>query len=127
VSEKKIVVPDGMWIAARATASSFNVRNSVGPILEAALRWWSEDTTPPLMEFLKLVQDELVPYGADPRVFTLEKVAIVVAIMKRRMFTGEPEVPEEIQDLMLVGVNEQISNKNIIEAFRRGEKKAGGK
>ena len=119
MNEKKIVLPEGMLKAAMddigERRGTYGGRIIEGA-LEAALRWLSDHPIIPTDTQMQALWDDSV--GAGP--FGTAKFAAVN--WQRRMFlASEPEVPEEIKDLMLVGVNEEVSNKNIIEAFRRGK------
>jgi hypothetical protein len=117
MTDKKIVVPQGGLDA--AAGATKNITTGQWAILrdglEAFCVWLSENPPKPDQVQEESIQNYLP--GCGPAEFARQWIA--------RMFLApEPEVPEDIKDLMLVGVNEKLSNKNIIEAFKRGQKVA---
>jgi len=128
MSEKRYLIPDGMWHAAEHAAEcGFTQRQ----ILEAALRWWAEKPIVPTakqsaeLEHLCRLNDE--PTCSDATFYCAE--------WQRLCFLApEPEVPEAVKDLMmilngtlLVVADREMHDRDILEAFRRGLKSAGVK
>lgn len=122
VSQTKIKVPEGMLLAASEFdpgAGEYNIE----PILEAALRWMSEN---PIVPTSKQERDLVDSWIKET---SLGKTEYLVTEWQRRMFI-EPGVPEEVKDLLCAGddiVKEayfrpDIYNERIIEAYRRGQK-----
>jgi len=137
VNEKKYVAPDGMLDAAWKAALSHvgaTERNLGSPRvkaeiieswrvgIEAALCWQSENPIVPTPTDVLLLADELVRAGTDRN----SQVMRVCAAWQRRMYLApEPEVPEEIKDLVERwgkpgegGLN--APQAELIEAYRRG-------
>jgi hypothetical protein len=145
MSEKKIVVPEGMHRAAvewlllyenfkvdtlepstSTPEQQANGRASV--VLEAVLRWQSNRSP----EISKELLERLATAGNVSK----ETAYDIVDIALRRMYDApEPEVPKEIEDLLLVdaatfklpdGDNFYGSaadrNAAVIEAYHRGQK-----
>ena len=124
MSEKRIVVPEEMFKA------MVHAENHPGDkwdddvlweMLEAALRWLSENPIAPNDEQVDALTNE-VPYqdSGNGRIFRA-----VIDKWQRRMFLAPgPEVPEEVKDLLSSRPNAFIPssryNEVIIEAFRRG-------
>ena len=127
MSEKKIVVPEGMLQAAKT-----GVRNSDGDAflsaLEVALRWLSENPIVPTDEQLKELCEDWGRQVGKPEdiprnpMISLLKVGSVE--WQRRMFLAqEPKVTEEIGDLMWADAGSaELHNKECQEAFRRGQR-----
>jgi len=116
MSEKKIVVPEGMLKAALAAANlDFRGCGRVEEALRAALRWLSENPIGPTKE-----QDHDLAEWSEMNIDECPFKEWV-----RRMFLApEPEVLGEIADLTLdpEGWMGERINYRIIEAFRRGQK-----
>lgn len=112
--EKKIVVPEGMLRSATAEGARWSDRNnSVIHELEAALRWLSENPIVPTPQQWKDIEESVPMFHIWDR----------VGEWQRRMFLSpEPEVPEEIKDLVEGMSWNSTTPKAIIEAFRRGQK-----
>jgi hypothetical protein len=105
----KIRVPDGMMVAAHVAHIHPTVLNE---ILEAALRWLSEHPIVPSTDDIGSMQDLLNGYGIA------DWGPILCAEWQRRMLLApEPEVPEEISDLIRGREDDDL----IIEAYRRGQ------
>lgn len=124
MSERKIVVPEGMFARAHnahcARTGTLSDGGITQVILEAALRWLSENPIVPSEKQTDALashfssSDEL--FGTFARWFAVE--------WQRRMFLApEHEVPEEIKDLLqkFPGFGAaQDARDSIIEAHRRG-------
>jgi hypothetical protein len=117
MSKKKIVVPGGMLKAAMGETHRPDGNDAfVCGILEAALRWLAENPIVPSDEDIESMREE----AALARHFAVE--------WQRRMFLApEPEVLEEIKDLLWdealaddAGPRWKI-NEGVIEAYRRGQ------
>ena len=126
--EKKIAIPEGMLEAAVAAVkipvSGQLARNQTHDILEAALRWLSENPIEPTQKQSRKL------YADVPQGLLVDEVPSWYAVeWQRRMFLApDLEVPEDVDDLLWpVGCHtsvetvEQINNKRIIEAYRRGK------
>ncbi len=135
--EKKLVVPSGMVDAAYGKAiedADGKVRYSpvdavksherlgVERILEAALRWLSEKPIVPTPEQANDLWK--ATNGALKDVWPI----LIVTEWQRIMFRApEPEVPEEIKDLLHISLPEtpeivqESVRSYIIEAYRRGK------
>ena len=121
--EKKIAIPEGMLEAAVAAVkipvSGQLARNQTHDILEAALRWLSENPIVPTMEQATEMSDSGHPCVLDGVWYATE--------WQRRMFLApEPEVPEEIKDLLwsIGGTwmqTDKKHNNEVAEAYRRGK------
>jgi hypothetical protein len=137
MSERRIVVPDGMLKAATdAACTVLDQRHEVvvGAALEAALRWLADNPPLPEIKQLESLWNSL-PDSTGQYPYW-QKIREVMWQWQTRVFLAvEPEVPEEVKDLLLVdAVNFEIPNgaklygsaadRNaaIIEAFRRGQK-----
>ena len=128
MSEKNIVVPEGMLRAVRVSyarrAGAYSEKASRGD-LEAALRWLSENPIVPTKEqWNKLWQDCLSSNCGDGNYK-------LVSEWQRRMFLA-PEVDRELVDLLWdanpfpnIGAKTR-HDECVAEAFRRGQK-AGSK
>ena len=112
----KIVVPEGMWIAGfNATITIADRGEATTKCLEAALRWLSENPIVPTSRQERELVDSWI------KETSLGKTEHLVTEWQRRMFLApEPEVPEEIKDL-LAGVHPDVT-PIAIEAYRRGQK-----
>jgi hypothetical protein len=141
MSEKRYLVPEGMWHAAEHAAEcGFTQRQ----ILEAALRWWSENPIMPKDDqldemicdnpiIMKFISDEAEDSELDAAV---DKYRVLFSVMlhslmsewQRRMFLApNPEVPEAVKDLLLpcdtvIQQPAKDRNADILEAYRRGKK-----
>lgn len=127
LDEKRVVVPEGMLNAAEMATSNITTGQWVvlRDGLEAALRWLSEYPIEPSKSQQREIAVKMAQYqNARMGKFEPSDYHIWFPIHEWQciMFLEpEPEIPKEIADLILVGVNEQISNKNILEAYRRGK------
>jgi hypothetical protein len=127
MSERKVVVPDGMLEAALGILTIGDPdtwRPIFRNILAAALRWLSANPSE--------LTDEMwhqVSWDGKATIVTRETINGLLRFVFSRMFLApEPEAPEEIRDLLVLRAEEmpllkQI-NVNILEAFRRGQKAA---
>lgn len=131
---KKIVVPEGILKAAMEaeigpmrvnldgvfTGAGFNV----GIVCEAALRCLSENPIAPEIEYLR----RFLQISCRSN-WTELAVHQFVIEFQRHMF-DEPEIPEELWDLLTVRTNfpeanmwrPDLHDKAVLEAFRRGQK-----
>ena len=119
---KKIIVPEPMLSAAEDSGAGCGSR-SCEMILEAALRWLSENPIVPTDEQAKLLGKVYASnnFGSDYH----DSLKRTVVEWQRRMFLApEPEVPEEVKDLLWDGQTgeDEEHNRKIIEAFNRGQK-----
>lgn len=121
MSEKKVVVPEGMLKAAVAASRiAACPEDYMTLILEAALRWQRQDVEPKLDAMLRRY------LGDDPHDISNMRMNILKLLCEY-----EPEVPEEIKDLLEVEQppfangnyrmrrDESVAAK-IIEAYKRG-------
>ena len=113
--EKRYVVPEGMFNAAMDCHNYTPDARVIRKELEAALRWLAENPMIPTDKQLGEIRGNIVhTYGSD---ITWH----ICAEWQRRMFLSpEPEVPEEIIDLLCRGDVDR--NPLILEAYRRGLK-----
>ena len=127
---ERIVIPEGMLDAFEDAHVEYLLKHKSDPLvpmkacifaLEAALRWLSENPIVPTMEQATEMSDSGHPCVLDGVWYATE--------WQRRMFLApDLEVPEDVDDLLWpVGCHtsvetvEQINNKRIIEAYRRGK------
>lgn len=126
MSEKKIVVPEGMLVSALAhyqnvsrAAWSDDMYKVVRGTLEASLRWLSENPIVPTDEQWRTLNEERQwPDNSNRRRRS-------VIEWQRRMFLApEPEIPEAIKDLLEWDCDwgSNYLKDYILEAFRRGQK-----
>ena len=119
---KKIIVPDGMLKSANDAwiACEYEKLDAMRDALEAALLWLSENPIVPTDEQIVLLKREC------PTRIEFYRFRWATAEWQRRMFLApEPEVPEEVKDLLSDGdilCKEGHFNHCILEAFRRGQK-----
>jgi hypothetical protein len=144
MSEKRIVVPDGMLEAVEQNIDSCIDIDSCGiwSILAVALRWLSENPIVPTLPQLRAVESA----AAHEPIGSTGWLSDVLQEWVRRMFLApEAKVPdEEIGDLLVKAGEEVMSlapgargstgwqwytpheaeahNKAVLEAFRRGQK-----
>ena len=127
MSEKKIVVPEGMIRAVedrcgdlcKYGGKSQSVRFVSQTAVEAALRWLSENPILPTAEQLYSTIGKL-PVAMCDIVWT-ERDRALIAEWQRRMFLApEPEVPEEIKDLWQAQPTPDAKRRTV-EAFQRGQ------
>jgi hypothetical protein len=112
MSDKMIMVPDGMLRAARFP---FIHEQKLEIILEAALKWLSQNPIKPTFEQLQQMEKSL---GLSNSIATPD----YCAEWQRRMFLApEPEFPE-IADVLKDFRVEGDAYYAIIEAYRRGQK-----
>jgi hypothetical protein len=132
MSEKKIVVPEGMHRAAverlllyeYCKVDAFEPSSSTpeqqasgraSVALEAALHWLSENPLIPTDDFVEEVIRE----------HSRTNVKWACSDWQRRMFLAPaPEVPEEIKDLLEVwngAKYERVMQNSILDAYRRGQ------
>jgi hypothetical protein len=121
--EQRYAVPEGMLKAASDVFSRCRTDGAhLNFALEAALRWQSENPPCPTDEDLEVLQRDAE--GSVDLGFARRKWYTVEWI--RRMYLApEPEVLEEIKDLLYDpkdGPTKVGRNDAIIEAYRRGQK-----
>ena len=124
MSEKKIVVPEGMLEAGRSAYSAYvTAGEGARRILEAALRWLSENPIVPTEEQISSM------IGNAP--FHRLSVLDGAVEWQRRMFVAsEPEVPEEIKYLQRICLSsiqgqddlDRLVSELCLESFHRGQK-----
>lgn len=145
VSEK-IVVPEGMLKA--ALDAEIKLHQTWGPVprdpwhrtraaiidtyLEAALLWWSESLfILPTEEQYNQLRDKLfadcAQRGEKPYIVYWRFCGMLKEWQSRMFLASKPEIPKEVKDLLMEVVTpgfglEETSNKNVIEAYRRGQK-----
>ena len=129
MGERKIVVPEGMLRAVRkrypANRDNFSEAATRADLIDA-LRWLSENPIKPNDAQMQALWDDSASCGP----FGTAKFAVIE--WQRRMFLApEPEVPEEIADMLLTrGCHKNVEgfkdelNLRILEAFNRGKKAA---
>ena len=116
---ENIVIPKGMLkaVADDWSTAQMTIEMRCSSVLEAALRWLSENPIVPTQDFLTAMLDRDFFGGdswTDPQVFKFCEE------WQRSMFLEpESEVPEEIIDLLCRGNVDR--NPLIIEAYRRGK------
>ena len=126
MSDKKIVVPEGMLEAVVAVSPQADrpsrefAREFYRPLLEAALEWLSEHPIVPIDKEVEEILDKVEPYRNWP-----EMVKRVVEIWQRQMFIAtEPELPEELKtifkDTSKWNGLDQDTKDATWEAYRRG-------
>lgn len=140
--EQKIVVPDGMLAAAwQDIAAAMKERIFVGVIggvaelhvariaVEAALRWLSENPIVPTDEQWRALNEERQwPDNSNRRRW------LVIEWQRRMFLAPEPEIPNEIEDLLPFPPDVVIPGDDLYrqvkahldnvatQAFRRGQK-----
>lgn len=124
MAEKKYVVPEGGLKAALSSQNPpfvFGQESGIRAALEAFVRWQSESSPMPTDEQLRQMMRGF-------SVLTKDTVSMIVMEWIRRIYlVPEPEVPEEIKDLLCADIGEgffkpEILNKRMVECFRRGQK-----
>ena len=123
----KILVPEGMLRAA-IDASGITNHITIAKAVKAVLGWLSKNPIVPTEEQATALFASIEhPVGATGEGWG--KVASDIAVeWQRHMFLKpEPEVPEEIRDLIdnCAGdgrCNSESANKRVLEAYRRGQK-----
>jgi hypothetical protein len=134
MSEKKYIVPAGMLDATFSHAPMVTCKASMRDALEAALRWWSKNPTVPTTDQAMEIGKK---FSNQPSV--CDYVMQVCVEWQRRCFLApEPEVPEEIKDLLYseceqrherIGCSDPKeagrfiteSDRRVLEAYRRGQ------
>ena len=128
--EKRYIVPEGMLKAARTAVFVYIQTLSVieymddnhlaKVALEAALRWLSENAPKPTSRDIQNMSDWMTDNGDQ-----YHSTESYCEEWVRRMFLApepEPEIPEEIKDLLVEGIAPTLNqNHSIIEAYRRGK------
>lgn len=131
MSEKKIVVPKAMRLAAAhalmqtwgynpdhvSVDSAMSGNDHILDVsLQSALRWLSENPIVPSDD-----QVEEMCRFSDHLDGEFSAVRATMMAWPMRMFLApEPAVPEEIKDLLVVFTAGGVSHKAIVEAYRRG-------
>lgn len=124
MSEKRFVIPEGMLAAAeRAYNDCIFENNRSEETVEAAVRWLAKNPIVPTEEQL----DSVMSSSSGPMDIRAY-VKLCLVEFQRRMFLEpepEPEVPEEVMDLVLSpGLTPIDVNYYIVEAYRRGQRSA---
>ena len=128
--EKRIVVPDGMM---KAVSNTWEVKshkveiNKAEAIIQAALRWLSEN---PIVPTRQNLEDMRTDWEDTPEQNAEKVVIFLISEWQRRIFLApESEVPEAVKNLLLDGADfihgqkhADEANKNVIEAYNRGLK-----
>jgi len=136
---RKYVVPEGMLTAADqeirvcssipSTISDRQMAIIQKITIEAALRWLSKNPIVPTPEQNKamseLARSVSIQYGTNA--ITDASTATIIVEWQRRMFAApEPEIPPQIEDLMLdpkrYSVGLEKFNAAVLEAFNRGRR-----
>lgn len=123
---KKIVVPEGMRMAALKSVSggfSGSFTMAVDAALYEALRWLSENPIEPTPEQAK----ELWRTAGAGEPNEAKRAAAHAIEWQRRMFLAPPDEDEPIRDLLWnadhnAEVNTESADKRVREAYRRGRK-----
>jgi len=122
----RVVIPEGMLQVGRAAYNAY-VTADRGAIfiLEAALRWLSENPVVPTPEQTKKLL-ATVQFGAGREIDPHLIENLLLAWQRRMFLAPEPEVPEAIKDLLYAGngLTSGDIDKKVIEAYRRGQKAA---
>ena len=117
MSKKKIVVPDGMLAVATAACEKWSgIRESqlAQKVLESALAWLAKNPISPTPEQAIAIAKSRF----DDRVTGIWFATGAVEWQRRMFLAPEPEVPEEIKDLMDRWGNR--FDEAILQAYRRG-------
>ena len=133
---KRISVPDGMLKAALIASGLDDYcsddQAEIRKALEAALLWASEHPQVPTDEQLQAMREHLLPdmpKGAEH--FTSNDLFMGAVEWQRRCFVQEePEIPEELDDIMFpdlapdsITARKSELNDLILDAYRRGLRK----
>lgn len=123
MSERKILVPEGMMSAGMTSGAGCG-DYSCNLILAAALRWLSENPIAPTEQMLGELITEFPPSGFC-KTWGLSQVC--TSFQSIAFLATEPEVPEEIKDLLkeiddLPILLESRCKEIAAECFRRGQK-----
>lgn len=138
MSGKRFAIPEGMLEAAaeKADVSGLLAIDRLEVILEAAVRWLAENPVVPTESQGRELDDAWLRNKTSPESTFSHATTFGAVEWQRRMFLApEPEVPEEVRDLIvdvtmkrLKGtelLNTEVARGYIIEAYRRGQKSAG--
>ena len=135
VKEKKYVVPERMvenvWDSPEhAKYPNLGGLAELKALLEAAIRWLAENPIVPTAEQLRAMRKDLCPVtGGEDGWMSSSDLKDGAVEWQRRMFLApEPEVPSEIQHLLLSGshrlaepfLNKQWVKEALLEAYRLG-------
>lgn len=145
MAEIKVKVPEGMLKAAYNSEGNLNLKGNlplmgelrINQILEAALRWLSENPIVPTYEQIVAIHDTANP-TAQPATGKHWETRNWLVEWQRRMFLSpEPEAPEAIRDLLSPKFFNALQiatgsvddgkysrdeyEKSVIEAYRRGK------
>jgi hypothetical protein len=128
MSKKQCVVPEGMLKAAHE--ANFSLDAPVRQIVEAALRWQSENPIVPTQEQYEELHKKWRYDGITKASSAIEFQRICRAWQRQMHLAPEPEVPEDIKDLLMGSAYTPMTgmvelnpewDKRIIEAYRRGQ------
>lgn len=129
VTDKRVVVPEGMLKAVRAAIftgfTSAASEPQIVAALEAALLWQRENVSVPTHQQMR---DWCDKNGVDYHASFFPHVFQCIADFQRCMYdTPEQEVPDEIRDLYFGGLHEgnEVTNlvrTRVLEAYHRGQK-----
>jgi hypothetical protein len=135
ISDTQIKVPEGMLKAALKASEYISYERekkimqwypqSVVPMLEEALRWQKENPPVPTAEQWSALLSEPELWGGTAIVYGIR---CAVAWVRRMYDEPEPEVPEEVTEIIASFIEPQgkAVQAAILEAYQRG-KKAGSK
>lgn len=125
----KIKVPEGMLKAFHRSEAHDGLKwddNVLENMLEAALRWLSDNPIVP-------TRDDVLKMNRGWH-FEVEIISAITEWQRRMFLAPEPEIPEEVKDLLwsetLYAGDQKFFeavpriNENVIEAFRRGQRSA---
>ena len=122
----KIVVPDGMLKAFKDSMDAqcaFVVgHDAIELALEAALLWLSENPIVPDDKIAHELWKVALELDPDRNENGHAAKNLVIEWQRRMFLSSEPEIPEEIKDLLVEGIAPTLNqNHSIIEAYRRGK------
>ena len=127
--KKQMKIPEGMLKAAHEKAFVGMGTSITERILEAALRWLSENPIVPTDEQIDRIHREANP-SAETAIGRHWEIRNWLIEWQRRIFLApEPEIPEEVKDLLYRHpkglsdgfVSMDTADENTIEAYRRGQ------
>ena len=120
----KYVVPSGMVDAVREKLFGLSLAwfppSRIPEMLEAAVEWLAKNPSVPNEAQVECILSDKARSGNGLKCWDLPEIIVE---WQRRMFLAlEPEVPEEIKDLLWGGdvtISSSV-NKSLLEAYRRG-------